>query len=160
MTTPPLPAVDDTPKPAEPLTPEPENHGLPAPAEPSRLRRLGKRVGGPLLLVALMAGGLIVSGNISKSEPAASKAGDCVHDIGDGKKPKMEIVACTKPNADYKVTKVSHDGSAQHACDSEPEDVFGSYSEERNTTVVILCLALNTERPGGPAPLPNWPGEH
>ncbi len=115
-------------------------------------------MGGPLLLVALIIGGLLVAGQAGKSDPEAAKAGDCVHDLGGGgSKPKMEIVGCTKPNADFKITKVVHDGDAKHACDTEPEDVFGSYSEERRSTLVVLCLALNAERPGGPAPLPNWP---
>ncbi|MFE6054400.1 hypothetical protein ACFQ6N_26910 [Kitasatospora sp. NPDC056446] len=160
MTTPPTTPVDETPKPAEPLAQEPAGTEPPAPAGPTRLRRIATRVGGPLLLVALMSGGLLVSNYMSKSEPEAAKAGDCVHDLGgSGSKPKMELVACTKPTADFKVTKVVHDGDAKHACDTEPEDVFGSYSEERRSTVVILCLALNADRPGGPAELPNWPAQ-
>ncbi|MBD0690713.1 hypothetical protein [Streptomyces sp. CBMA123] len=160
MTTPPLPAVDDTPQPAEPLTPESPHHELPAPADPSRLRRLGKRVGGPLLLVALLTGAMVAVGNAGKSEPAAAKVGDCVHDLGGGSKPNMELVDCTKPNADFKITKVTHDGSDPHPCESEPENVFGSYSEERQATIFTLCLSLNAGRPGGPAPLPNWPEDH
>ncbi|RKT19711.1 hypothetical protein BX285_4180 [Streptomyces sp. 1114.5] len=158
MTTPPTAPVDETPTPAEPLAQEPWGAGRPAPAEPSRLRRIGRRVGGPLLLVALIIGGLVVAGMAGKSDPEAAKAGDCVHDLGGGgSKPKMEIVDCTKATADFKVTKVVHDGDAKHACDSEPEEVFGSYSEERRSTIVVLCLALNADRPGGPAPLPSWP---
>ncbi|MEV7773364.1 hypothetical protein [Kitasatospora sp. NPDC086791] len=168
MTTPPTAPVDETPQPAQPAEPaepaeptahQPWGNGHPAPAEPSRLRRLGRRVGGPLLLVALITGGLVIAGQAGKSEPEAAQVGSCVHDLGGGGKPKMELVGCSKPTADYKVTKVVHDGEAKHACDTEPEDVFGSYSEERRSSIVILCLALNPERPGGPADLPSWPAQ-
>ncbi|MER7585279.1 hypothetical protein [Kitasatospora sp. NPDC097691] len=157
MTTPPTTPVDETPQPAEPAAQQPWGAGTPAPEQPSRGRRLARRVGGPLLLVALIAGGLIVSNYMSKSEPEAAQVGNCVHDLGGGGKPKMELVDCSKPTADYKVTKVVHDGDAKHACDTEPDEVFGSYSEERRSSIVILCLALNPTRPGGPASLPTWP---
>ncbi|MFJ8623983.1 hypothetical protein ACIRD3_14190 [Kitasatospora sp. NPDC093550] len=165
MTTPPTAPVDATPNPAEnpaehpaaPLAQEAWGAGQPVPAEPSRFRKIARRVGGPLLLVALITGGLVIAGQAGKSEPAAAEAGSCVHDLGHGSKPKMELVDCTKPNADFKVTKVVHSGDAKHACDTEPEEVFGSYSEERRSSIVILCLALNQQRPGGPASLPSWP---
>ncbi|MFD8787480.1 hypothetical protein [Kitasatospora sp. NPDC059599] len=157
MTTPPTAPVDETPQPAQPAAQEPWGAGVPAPDQPSRLRRNLRRVGGPLLLVALISAGLLVAGQMSKSEPEAAQVGSCVHDLGNGTKPKMELVDCSKPTADYKVTKVVHDGEAKHACDTEPDDVFGSYSEERRSSIVILCLALNPARPGGPADLPSWP---
>ncbi|MFF9646091.1 hypothetical protein [Kitasatospora aureofaciens] len=39
-------------------------------------------------------------------------------------------------------------------------EVFGSYTQTRGSTSVVLCLALNTDRPGGPVPLPNWPADY
>ncbi|MFF7990793.1 hypothetical protein ACFZDG_13520 [Kitasatospora xanthocidica] len=157
MTTSPTAPVDDTQQPADPTAQGPWGAGSPAPAEPSRFRKIRRRVGGPLLLVALIIGGLVIAGQARKSEPAAAQVGSCVHDLGNGTKPKMELVDCSKSTADFKVTKVVHDGDAKHACDTEPEEVFGSYSEERRSSIVILCLALNPTRPGGPAPLPSWP---
>ncbi|KJS53597.1 hypothetical protein [Streptomyces rubellomurinus] len=157
MTTPPLDSADAT----QPAAQQPEHPALPTPAQPSRLRRFGRRAWGPALFVVLVAGALTVAGFAEKSEPAAAQAGDCVHDLGNGTKPKMELVDCTKPNADFKVTKVVHDEHDKHPCDSEPDEVFGSYTEERRSSIVTLCLAVNTARPGGPIKdLPSWPAEH
>ncbi|MFJ9841508.1 hypothetical protein ACIRYZ_13725 [Kitasatospora sp. NPDC101155] len=127
------------------------------PTSPSRLRRFGKAVRAPLILVSLATAGLLVSGQLSKSEAQAAKAGDCTHTLDTGSKASMEIVSCTKPEAQYKVVKAIRDEGQYRPCEAEGPEVFGSYTEKRTSTVVILCLALNTERPGGPVPLPNWP---
>ncbi|MFF2149058.1 hypothetical protein [Kitasatospora sp. NPDC058190] len=127
------------------------------PTSSSRLRRFGKAVRAPLILVALATAGLLVSGQLSKSEAQAAKAGDCMHALDTGPKADMEIVSCTKPEAQYRVVKAVRDDSQYRPCEAEGPEVFGSYTEKRTSTVVILCLALNTDRPGGPVPLPNWP---
>ncbi|MEU6236721.1 hypothetical protein [Kitasatospora sp. NPDC047058] len=162
MTTPPSPSGDDSPHTVD-LALQESAPGEPAdPAEPSRRRRFGSRVWAPLLLVVGCAAALFVVGLVSKSDPAAAKAGDCVREFGGAASPKMEIVACTKPDANYKVIEVFHDGARTHPCDSVlGKGVFGSYSEERRSSIVTICLGLNGDRPGGPPDdIPTWAKEH
>ncbi|MFD5465376.1 hypothetical protein ACFWIQ_21480 [Kitasatospora sp. NPDC127059] len=127
---------------------------------PSRLRRLGKAVRAPLALIALATVGVLVAGWLSRTEADVARVGDCLHDRGIASRPYLQIVGCTRHEAQYKVTKVIRDTSRDGSCEAEGPEVFGSYTQKRSTSVVVLCLALNADRPGGPVPLPNWPDEY
>ncbi|MFJ4186544.1 hypothetical protein [Kitasatospora sp. NPDC089509] len=133
------------------------------PSEPppsSRLRRYGKAARAPLALVALATVGLLVAGWLSETAADEAKAGDCLHDLGSGSSPNLQIVGCDRHEAQYKVAEVVRDRTAYRPCEGKGPEVFGSYTQKRSTSVVVLCLALNPDRPGGPVPLPNWPSEY
>ncbi|GAA2787304.1 LppU/SCO3897 family protein [Kitasatospora aburaviensis] len=140
-----------------PLVRESETGALPDPGEPSRARRFGSRVWGPLLVVTGATAALLLAGQAGKSEPAAAQDGDCVHELGSGPSARMGIVDCTKPEADYKVIKVLRAGHSSDPCQWQGFGVFGSYTETRRSGTVTLCLGLNGDRPGGPLDdIPAW----
>ncbi|WP_406209871.1 hypothetical protein OH807_39600 [Kitasatospora sp. NBC_01560] len=166
------PTADDHPAASEPTaaadrtaqdpTQEPAHDDLPEEAGPSRGRRFGSRLWGPLLLVAGCAAALFVAAQASKEEPAAASAGSCLHALGTSASSRMTVVDCTKAEAEYKVIQVFRDATHAHPCDSVLGlGVFGSYTEERKSSIVTLCLGLNGDRPGGPIDdIPVWAKEH
>ncbi|MFD9692127.1 hypothetical protein ACFWXO_40905 [Kitasatospora sp. NPDC059088] len=130
------------------------------PPPSSRLRRFGKAVRAPLIFVALASVGVLVAGQLEETEADVAQVGDCMHDRGVSSRPDLQIVGCSKTDAQYKVAKVIRDSARDGSCEAEGPEVFGSWTQKRSTSVVILCLALNTARPGGPVPLPNWPMDY
>ncbi|MER7585016.1 hypothetical protein [Kitasatospora sp. NPDC097691] len=130
------------------------------PTSSSLLRRFGKASRAPLILVALATTGLLVAGWLSTTEADAARVGDCMHDRGVASRADLQIVGCGKPDAQYKVVKVVRDASQYRPCYGEGPEIFGSYTQKRSTSVVVLCLAVNPDRPGGPVQPPNWPDEY
>ncbi len=85
---------------------------------------------------------LFAANYFSKDDPRAAQPGNCVHDSGSDSKPDVTVVDCTASNAEFKVLKVVHSPDEKE-CDTEP-DLVATYSEERTSSIVILCLGENS----------------
>lgn len=158
MTTPsPRPAADtpdaaaQTCSEAAPLTEPPEHAELPpyagaeaeagAEAAPSKRRWFGPGVRAGLGFVVVAALALFAVAHFSGDDPRTAQVGSCVHNFGSDTAPQVLVVDCKAANADTKVLKVVHSSNKQE-CETEP-GLVATYSEERTTSIVILCLGDN-----------------
>ena len=85
---------------------------------------------------------LFAANYFSKDDPRAAQPGNCVHNSGSDSKPDVTVVDCTASNAEFKVLKVVHSPDEKE-CDAEP-GLVATYSEERTSSIVILCLGENS----------------
>ncbi|MEU9133362.1 hypothetical protein AB0D08_35615 [Kitasatospora sp. NPDC048540] len=167
MTTPPTPPAADTP--ADTDQPKPEGRpapqdgvqadGQPTAAQPEpqpyaaypplghhqpevpKKKGLKSALIGVVAVVVAAGLALFAAAYFMKDQPASAKAGDCVHNSGSDTKPDVKVVDCKSANADLKVLKVVHSSNEQE-CDTE-DGVEFTYTEERRSSIFILCLGKN-----------------
>ncbi|MFJ5720501.1 hypothetical protein [Streptomyces sp. NPDC093149] len=91
-----------------------------------------------VLLVGLLVAALL--GWFSGGTPSAAKVGDCVQNKGTESEPDVHVLACSDPNAQYKVLKSKTYGKPAD-CFGVPGVVANYY--ESGTEHVLLCLGKN-----------------
>ncbi|MFJ9847069.1 hypothetical protein ACIRYZ_42915 [Kitasatospora sp. NPDC101155] len=96
-----------------------------------------------LILSGLLVVGLVVAAfafGWFSGAPASAKVGDCVQNKGTDRDPDVRVLACSDPNAQYKVLKSEPYGKPI-ACFGVPGVVANYY--ETGTEHVLLCLGEN-----------------
>jgi hypothetical protein len=125
--------------PGQPMPP-PTVLGTPAKA-PSRRRR---RIVSLTILIVLVAGIGIAAWISNRHSPDGAKVGDCVHQTGTD---SVEVIACTDPNAQFKVVgrveNQSETDASISSCDAFDNATQVFWSGQQGGTGYVLCLAAN-----------------
>ncbi|WP_371497721.1 hypothetical protein OG871_17375 [Kitasatospora sp. NBC_00374] len=146
MTTPSTPQTPQTPstspdsQAAEDENVTPQQAFPPASTEPPRRSRLRAALTA-LVLVAAIVAALFVAGYVMRDAPTTAEVGSCVHNAGTDAKPDVSVVDCGAANAEFKVLKVVRTAD-ESQCDTV-DGVEASYSEERSSSMFVLCLGRN-----------------
>jgi hypothetical protein len=145
MSQPGVPPQQPNPGEPTPWNPAPQGAPPPPPAPVARPSR-GRKIGGIIVAVLILAGIAGFSWFMSRDDATNAKVGDCLKQTGDN---SVQVVDCSDSEATLKVVgrvedKTQIEGQLS-ACDGV-EGTESSYWEgKQGEKGLVLCLAKNTK---------------